>query len=204
MPPWAANQSTPRRRRRADDSSVTDDVDSRRKTKQPKKLVADEEGFVAACLVLLSHGDDASASPLEPTPADNRNPYRCTLCGKVFTSYQALGGHKTLHRKNPSFAAGKDGGGCAENSGRHECSICHKSFQTGQQLGGHKRKHYRGVLKAGANSGRNSYDGAGSSSVVTAASYGGAISNSDDDGETPKTLDMYLSPPSELDLTLHL
>ncbi|KAH0635967.1 hypothetical protein KY285_035649 [Solanum tuberosum] len=86
--------------------------------------------------------------------------YKCSVCGKGFGSYQALGGHKTTHQ---NFIAGGGEGddqsttstttnatettssGNDNGSGRtHECLICHKCFPTGQALGGHKRCHYDG------------------------------------------------------------
>ncbi|CAN0905612.1 Zinc finger protein AZF2 [Linum grandiflorum] len=78
--------------------------------------------------------------------------YKCTVCGKAFPSYQALGGHKASHRKSVLAAASgvtttttTTSSSSAAGAGKaHECSICHKSFPTGQALGGHKRCHYDG------------------------------------------------------------
>ncbi|XP_019094563.1 PREDICTED: uncharacterized protein LOC104759895 [Camelina sativa] len=82
--------------------------------------------------------------------------FECTVCGKGFTTYQALGGHKASHRVKPPLTlvenAGADGGDKTRTkmlapSGKiHKCSICHVVFPTGQALGGHKRRHYEGVL----------------------------------------------------------
>ncbi|XP_042386633.1 zinc finger protein ZAT9-like [Zingiber officinale] len=37
-------------------------------------------------------------SPATPSTADLRR-YECSECGRAFSSYQALGGHKSIHRK---------------------------------------------------------------------------------------------------------
>ncbi|CAA2987027.1 zinc finger AZF2-like [Olea europaea subsp. europaea] len=51
---------------------------------------------------LASAGDDKkSMEPFSPTiiasPLDRNMPYICSLCRESFSSYQALGGHKTSH-----------------------------------------------------------------------------------------------------------
>ena len=86
--------------------------------------------------------------------------YECSVCGKVYPSYQALGGHKTSHRKPPTPSpapapqaaaapAGDEaaplGGGVAHAEEKvHQCSLCLRTFPSGQALGGHKRLHYEG------------------------------------------------------------
>ncbi|KAH0779558.1 hypothetical protein KY290_005985 [Solanum tuberosum] len=86
--------------------------------------------------------------------------YKCSICGKRFGSYQALGGHKASHQKliagggggddqsttsTTTNATGTTSSGNGNRSGRtHECLICHKCFPTGQALGGHKMCHYDG------------------------------------------------------------
>ncbi|KAH0451992.1 hypothetical protein IEQ34_019291 [Dendrobium chrysotoxum] len=78
-----------------------------------------------------------------------RGKYVCTICDKSFPSYQALGVHRTSHRKMKgankelinldcdSQTVGKS----QENFESYKCSICGKAFPTGQALGGHKRSH---------------------------------------------------------------
>ncbi|KAL1193416.1 Zinc finger protein AZF2 [Cardamine amara subsp. amara] len=64
--------------------------------------------------------------------------YKCNVCGKEFSSYQALGGHKASHtvRSKPVLKS---------PSGKiYECSICHISFPTRRVLGGHMRGHSKG------------------------------------------------------------
>ncbi|KAL6502466.1 hypothetical protein OROHE_024471 [Orobanche hederae] len=122
----------------------------------------------AECLLMLSlsgAGDcllpsspsapTKSSSPATAPPTCNsvrkvKYTHMCDVCPATFTSHQALGGHKTLHRPKSTTAAAAavsrstvalklDGKG-------HVCSICHQKFPSGQALGGHKRKHYEGVI----------------------------------------------------------
>ncbi|CAA0282753.1 unnamed protein product [Arabidopsis thaliana] len=80
--------------------------------------------------------------------------FKCSICEKVFTSYQALGGHKASHSIKAAQLenAGADAGEKTRSkmlspSGKiHKCDICHVLFPTGQALGGHKRRHYEGLL----------------------------------------------------------
>lgn len=165
-----------------------------------------EEEYLALCLIMLARGGSgvSSTNPTDsdrhgslqvtPTPAVSESAplvlstpdptttaklsYKCSVCDKAFSSYQALGGHKASHRKHAGGGGGtgedqstssavtstsanttttaSNGGGKA-----HECSICHKSFPTGQALGGHKRCHYDGGAGAAA--------GVGGSSAITAS-----------------------------------
>ncbi|MQL41287.1 C2H2-type zinc finger protein, partial [Escherichia coli] len=106
---------------------------------------------------------------LATTTEPSKLSYKCSVCNKAFSSYQALGGHKASHRKlagggsedhSTSSAVTTGSANAASNGGgrSHECSICHKSFPTGQALGGHKRCHYDG--------------GAGSSAVTASEGVG--------------------------------
>ncbi|CAN0905610.1 Zinc finger protein ZAT10 [Linum grandiflorum] len=123
-----------------------------------------------------------TTNPHRPAPAEEAadeqktvlmSSYKCTVCGKAFPSYQALGGHKASHRK--SVLASTSGvtttttttsSSSAAGAGKaHECSICHKSFPTGQALGGHKRCHYDGGAA-------NNNEGVGS---TTTSSHRGLI-----------------------------
>nr|UEC49145.1 ZAT10 [Amorpha fruticosa] len=147
---------------------------SKRNRMDPHPSCSEEE-YLALCLIMLARGGDtvSNAKPQPPPPAaseesappatepSNNLTYKCSVCNKAFSSYQALGGHKASHRKLAN--AGEDHStssavttGSANNissSGgvrAHECSICHKSFPTGQALGGHKRCHYDGGAAAAA------------------------------------------------------
>ncbi|KAF5456122.1 hypothetical protein F2P56_025633 [Juglans regia] len=158
-----------------------------------------EEEYLALCLIMLARGGGGatsrninstatvqrhqSPSPAAPEVATVPVPklvYKCSVCNKAFSSYQALGGHKASHRKH---AAGSEDQSTSSttsatvtastvtashnSSGRaHVCTICHKSFPTGQALGGHKRCHYEGG------------GGSGSSVVTTSEGVGSTHSHS--------------------------
>ncbi|XP_074568666.1 zinc finger protein ZAT6-like [Curcuma longa] len=152
-----------------------------------------DEEHLALCLLMLSRG--VRGSTLGPVsqlqlgntarrdlavtpPARTPQSYECSVCGKAFPSYQALGGHKTRHRKpvaptaevastSAIGAVGGAGGGRA-----HSCAVCHKSFPTGQALGGHMRCHYEGVINgnaaaSGASKAASSSDAASSGRNLT-------------------------------------
>ncbi|CAN7056528.1 unnamed protein product [Brassica rapa subsp. trilocularis] len=73
--------------------------------------------------------------------------FTCETCGKVFKSYQALGGHRASHKKNRvSNKIEYDSVVVVEEKRIHECPICLRVFASGQALGGHKRSHGLGNL----------------------------------------------------------
>lgn len=205
-----------------------DDVDSMKwsKSKRSKRFHRDqsEEEYLAVCLVMLARsggsrspssaasGEDDSAiagsiaaSPkadveIPHTAAATVNSYKCSVCNKAFSSYQALGGHKASHRTKPpagTAAASDDSnhGSTAANyvsalnpSGRlHECSVCHKSFPTGQALGGHKRRHYEGVI-----------GGSAAKSRTTTSSNGGAAASEQMTVSFARNIDLNMPPSPEL------
>ncbi|KAG2316926.1 hypothetical protein Bca4012_067820 [Brassica carinata] len=147
-----------------------------------------EEEYLALCLLMLARGS-AVQSPLPPSlPSSDHRGYKCTVCGKSFSSYQALGGHKTSHRKpvnnthdvpsnqepfnnNTQRNSNGDsvvinGNGVSQGGKTHTCSICFKSFSSGQALGGHKRCHYDGGNNGNGNgSSSNSVEVVGGSDV---------------------------------------
>ncbi|KAJ8506728.1 hypothetical protein OPV22_007614 [Ensete ventricosum] len=125
-----------------------------------------EEEYLAFCLVMLARGGGSGTHRL-PMLAPNSAPavkleHRCSVCGKAFGSYQALGGHKSSHRKPGSgveepSASGSSTASAAFVGGRvHRCSVCLKTFPSGQALGGHKRRHYDGSLGSGSLEGASS------------------------------------------------
>ncbi|KAF5743989.1 zinc finger protein ZAT10 [Tripterygium wilfordii] len=162
------------------------DIKRKRSKRQRSESLAPasptEDEYLALCLIMLARGNNNSddnneavtvAQP-QPPPSSLKLSYKCTVCGKAFPSYQALGGHKASHRKSSSGVDNSNNDHpssstttvTAASSGRaHECSICHKSFPTGQALGGHKRCHYDG-----SNSNNNNNN---NGSVVTSSSSQG-------------------------------
>ncbi|CAN6168641.1 unnamed protein product [Urochloa humidicola] len=132
-----------------------------------------EEEYLALSLLMLSRGvrggggsEDggaivaAASKTATAAAAKASQGYECSVCGKVYPSYQALGGHKTSHRKPPTppptatpqaapapagdEAATGTGGGAHAEEKVHQCSLCLRTFPSGQALGGHKRLHYEG------------------------------------------------------------
>nr|CAB3492685.1 unnamed protein product [Digitaria exilis] len=84
----------------------------------------------------------------------------CKTCGRAFTSFQALGGHRTSHlrgrhglelgvgaralKHHKAAAAAAVVAEDADEKQRrqqHECHICGLGFEMGQALGGHMRRH---------------------------------------------------------------
>ncbi|KAG2304789.1 hypothetical protein Bca4012_064052 [Brassica carinata] len=138
--------------------SSTDGVLSPSLYREHSSSSPSHDDISALCLVQLSRGglmkhQTQTQKQLE-TP-QRFDSYKCDVCGKEFTSYQALGGHKASHRvkpqqplvENASAEAGwKTRPRMAPSGKIHKCSICQVVFPTGQALGGHKRRHYDGVL----------------------------------------------------------
>ncbi|XP_076911164.1 zinc finger protein ZAT11-like [Bidens hawaiensis] len=61
--------------------------------------------------------------------------FHCKTCNRQFSSFQALGGHRTSHKKvKPRVYE-------LPPKAKHECSICGMEFEIGQALGGHMRRH---------------------------------------------------------------
>ncbi|XP_059315994.1 zinc finger protein ZAT4 [Lycium ferocissimum] len=91
--------------------------------------------------------------------------YECLNCKKIFSSYQALGGHRPCHKKTNGYLESINGTGESsldddkhretfssrkpasakikpKKSKGHECPFCDRIFKSGQALGGHKRSHF--------------------------------------------------------------
>jgi len=169
-----------------------------------------EDEYIALCLMLLARDGDRnrhlssssfSSPPLLPpsTPI-----YKCGVCDKAFSSYQALGGHKASHRKNSSLTQSSGGDEHSTSSaittvgGRgsvksHVCSICNKSFATGQALGGHKRCHYEG---------KNGGGGGGSSSLSNSEGVGSIshVSSSSNNNHNHHGFDLNIPPIPEFSM----
>jgi hypothetical protein len=101
-----------------------------------------EEAQMARVLLLVSR-EQPMAMPMPVSGRGDRAPERaftCKTCGRVFPSFQALGGHRASHKK-PRL----DGD---LKPKLHACSICGLEFAIGQALGGHMRRH-RAVASGG-------------------------------------------------------
>ncbi|XP_022962334.1 zinc finger protein ZAT10-like [Cucurbita moschata] len=132
----------------------------KRSRRPPLHASPSEEEYLALCLIMLARGDPRSL--LEPAVA-TKSAFKCPLRDKVFSSYQALGGHKTSHRKpaacDDQCMSISGATSTISNSGgrAHVRNVCHKSLPTGQALGRHKRCYYEDGADATAN--RQSYNG---------------------------------------------
>ncbi|XP_044509354.1 zinc finger protein ZAT3-like [Mangifera indica] len=130
--------------------------------------VADHE--VAACLLMLANGDQGDQYGTSSPPQgllllqDNEfnmgnlsgTRFECNSCKKVFSSHQALGGHRASHKNVKGCFAIARSDGCEIDQDQiveeehkkmmmylgHKCSICLRVFSSGQALGGHKRCHW--------------------------------------------------------------
>ncbi|KAL0698786.1 hypothetical protein Bca4012_054908 [Brassica carinata] len=178
-----------------EDSSRFHGIEHWTKGKRSKRSRSDfhhqnltEEEYLAFCLLLLARdGNRRNRQPLPPVAekSPSSSSYKCSVCDKSFSSYQALGGHKASHRKNSSQT--QSGGGddqstsatttsavTATGSGKsHVCTICHKSFASGQALGGHKRCHYEGnINNNNTSTSVSNSEGAGSTSHVSTSHRG--------------------------------
>ncbi|XP_058763612.1 zinc finger protein ZAT11-like [Vicia villosa] len=70
--------------------------------------------------------------------------FECKTCNRKFSSFQALGGHRTSHKKlklegDETVLKGYDH--TNKQPKMHKCSICGQEFKLGQALGGHMRRH---------------------------------------------------------------
>jgi hypothetical protein len=110
----------------------------RRREQMPREPTEDE--YLALCLVMLARG--------RRDVPDGLLLHACSVCGKAFASYQALGGHKASHRMPPADPHDEDQK--PQPTAAHECHVCGKAFPTGQALGGHKRCHYDGTIGSAA------------------------------------------------------
>ncbi|URD76446.1 hypothetical protein MUK42_07894 [Musa troglodytarum] len=151
------------KRQRAAAATAVSPASSTSSAELPSSATEEEEDM-ANCLILLAQGRSLAAGALtETATTTNGKPgvyvYQCKTCDKCFPSFQALGGHRTSHKK-PKMAPVDEGDGLRItmnapiakpvvashitniNKPRvHECSICGAEFSSGQALGGHMRRH---------------------------------------------------------------
>ncbi|KAF8081753.1 hypothetical protein N665_0868s0009 [Sinapis alba] len=179
MEPWLKRKRSKRHRSPSPSSSPP-----RSHAKSQSQDLKEEE-YLALCLLMLSKDQPPTRfQPSRPTQETTKLSYKCSVCGKAFPSYQALGGHKASHRIKPPTTVDSTAPSITGEkhptsttiapSGKiHECSICHKVFPTGQALGGHKRCHYEGNLGGGSKS--VSHSGSVSSTVSEERSNRGLI-----------------------------
>ncbi|KAM3399888.1 hypothetical protein ACQJBY_005011 [Aegilops geniculata] len=110
------------------------------------KRFAFEEKEMARVLLLVSR-EQAMPMPMPVAVRGDRALERvfvCKTCDRVFTSFQALGGHRASHKK-PRL---DDGGDLKPKL--HGCSVCGLEFAIGQALGGHMRRHRAMVAGGGS------------------------------------------------------
>ncbi|CDY41155.1 BnaA09g38600D [Brassica napus] len=106
------------------------------------------EEDLAFCLMMLSRDKwkkNKVGYKISRATTTTKGRYTCETCGKVFKSYQALGGHRASHKKNrvTNKTEQTEYGNVvvAPEKRIHECPICLRVFASGQALGGHKRSH---------------------------------------------------------------
>jgi hypothetical protein len=99
---------------------------------------------VANLLIKLSQsGENVAKVSLSPSV----RVFLCRTCNKIFDSYLAFGGHRSIHNKpkktHPpvNTASNSSGSGELQNM-KFVCCKCNERFLTGQSLGGHQRKHW--------------------------------------------------------------
>ncbi|KMZ64245.1 Zinc finger family protein [Zostera marina] len=143
-------------------SSGSDISGSRNSTDDTITKKEEEDEEMANCLILLAQGRGLITGDTDI----GRCVYQCTTCDKSFPSFQALGGHRTSHKKPKTSTStavmmikGKNKSTQEESSlikinnillspfvggtksKVHRCSICGSEFSSGQALGGHMRRH---------------------------------------------------------------
>ncbi|CAI8600414.1 unnamed protein product [Vicia faba] len=81
---------------------------TRKRSKCHRKFDAADDTEAAEALRLLSEGEPKSCRGDSLAQADSQTRFKCNMCGKMFQSYQALGGHKANHSKTKNL--GQSGG----------------------------------------------------------------------------------------------
>ncbi|XP_010544363.1 PREDICTED: zinc finger protein ZAT1 [Tarenaya hassleriana] len=122
---------------------------------EPASSVSDEDAAtteedVAFCLMMLSRDktqvENDQEHESENKKRKKRDNNKCETCGRIFKSYQALGGHVASHKKKKKNRTASEPVQEQEQETQtrkriHECGICKRAFASGQALGGHMRSH---------------------------------------------------------------
>ncbi|KAM3352426.1 hypothetical protein ACQJBY_023962 [Aegilops geniculata] len=121
-------------------------------------------------------GSGSISKPVTATTAAGRRAlaaegvFECKTCSKRFTSFQALGGHRTSHTRLQARmllheAAHVPGADERDRARVHECAVCGLEFSMGQALGGHMRRH-RGEAPPGPSTSSAAVHGEASSGAT--------------------------------------
>ncbi|KAF8039905.1 hypothetical protein BT93_B2196 [Corymbia citriodora subsp. variegata] len=109
---------------------------------------------MADCLMLLSRvGQSTDSSWPNRKSQPTERMFACKTCNREFPSFQALGGHRTSHKKpklisSDLFHLGRAVDSSLAKPKTHECTICGLQFPLGQALGGHMRRHRAAVAES--------------------------------------------------------
>lgn len=157
----------------------------RRREAGPKQLCSITERLqaeqAARTIMMMSRdkwAESKEASKMEAEDSENgrddsliQTPearFKCGRCGKIFRSHQALGGHRSNHKKNKNQSQRgresqddqSDDNGDVGNK-LFECPSCFRLFKTAQALGKHKKVHFSNAMVADAHTGSTSNESGG-------------------------------------------
>ncbi|XP_020581122.1 zinc finger protein ZAT5-like [Phalaenopsis equestris] len=167
-------------------SSAASPVFSPTTSAEFSETTTEEEEDLANCLMLLSRGGhqpepyttpalkftirrSAELTPPTTTTAKaGSSIHECETCHKCFNSHQALGGHRSSHKKSklsiPQASAKRSKMAVMNEASIqlsmnsfpsaavakvkvHQCTRCGAEFSSGQALGGHMRRHRQEMEK---------------------------------------------------------
>ncbi|XP_050887083.1 zinc finger protein ZAT11-like [Lathyrus oleraceus] len=108
--------------------------------RQRENVVEKESMDLATNLMLLS---SHRTHQQENNKTYSQMEFECKTCNRKFSSFQALGGHRTSHKKLKLEGDETLKGNIhmTKEPKVHKCSICGQEFKLGQALGGHMRRH---------------------------------------------------------------